>query len=1380
MDDRQLARILRKRNQKYVTHVGEDYFRPHIKMSSASKKNRYELEEEDEEIEGGFASLITSGIRAGISAARAAARATAAAAKAAAKAARDSARSAAKETRNIARSAMREIKNAPKNIRNANKYDKVRGVLSAAEIAYDVQSMARNGEPISNEIWKSLTPEQKVVVDIDKWQDELSDDLEKLFQSYGSNQAAAFLVIRVSNEGNPDDNTNKNMTNQFDHAVDIIETDEMDNCDPESEQACGTRLPNCYEYRNGGWEWQIGINSIKGKKATECEGDNFDSWDCKNYGQRDAYEARKACIAKKNEELRKEKEKMKEVLGFKKDDNVNFSTMSDEEKKAVELRHNALYFQRDPLTQKSAITTDFTIASGASPSLSLDDIYKAQAIASYMLLNEEFDYEDISKIKPFDDWIARDINMFPRALVQMSQPQMFLDTTPYKGTIELINKIGGGSDPKRITRAQQEAYNDMTASISPLLEQIDEAKDLVEERTYLATLDGAQAYDNTKKYKKDDLVKKDLLTYIYINDTETIGNAPPNPTYWEHLEAYSTDTMNQIEMIGNATLYVPSKKYKIGDYVAYMDETYVKIKDTPAGVLPTDATAWAKVDVLDPTAYATNKANYPNWNATTEYKVGNNVKSPGDNNYYTAIVDNKNKIPNKEPEIWRRIFMYTLTEEMKENIKINQRVATYQAAAESAKDYELGVLYDIGDIITGFDGNYYRLILQKKDASGNILTPPRPPSKFWELVTGGEKEYNDSTKYKLYDVVKYNSKEYILVKDTPAGTRPTASNIDVWKPVAAIFEDLDPDVRTSYIENQRQIDIDTSDDFTYDKEGYDEGDIVRINDAYGVETIYRCIKDYSIIWNKDTDYKVGDCAIYNKKLYKKIRQADIGMLPSNPLYWEPTSEEEVLKYFMTLAPPNPTYWENTNELSDDSEQLKLRRDALTWAVDPNPRGAKYVKDGDNVLDQDDDLYYKFSVEKDDNSNKYAVPLDTPYNTIGLVEPEQTPEGQYLMYYQTDEDTKNLQRFDKDNKIYGKYFRKYRWDLLEGAETTRDDTYTTFEQKNKWKPDQKYELGDYVYYKGYFFKVLKSTPAGILPMDREGNIRVDYYEWIERESEILAIKEAYDDKIQAEEAAKQEQAEIAWKPNGVYTDGSLVYHNGKYYVYNDIDANPDGRTNAPDDVNKTTDRYTDSLWMNADANGNVLPTDFNKIQVYPRDVIVTYNNRLYKMNNREKSPWYNDDGEFPQPPGAENINYYGSATPSDIDPTMWMEVYPDGKPMYQVSEDGKITNKNPAPTSVALAEATLGVEGEEDDNKNCPTATKTDDDETAEVKAKKALEKAMIEWVAKGSIPADDPRLLSGEPPVGTASGYTIDDLDGKKYYKNKVKTKVKRNRKNKI
>jgi hypothetical protein len=1364
-----------------------------MKMASASKRNRYS-DDEDEEIEGGFFGLISGAIRAGkaaAQAAKAAAKAAQQAAKNAAKAARDTARQTAKEARNLARQTAKEIKNAPKNLKNMSGYDKVRGAISAVETAYDIQSMVRKGEPIAPQLWNSLSPEEKVIVDIDKWQDGLSDELEELFQSLGSNQAAAFLVIRAAGQGDSTDTINKTMETTFDQAIDKLDDDELDLCDEKAKQLFGSPIVNCYEYRNGGWEWQIGMNSNKTESGyNDCGGkDNVQS-DCRDYGTRDAYERRKQKIEQYNTDLRAAKLDAKQKLGLKPTDNVTFP-IPEALMKELELKHNALYFQNNPLIQKAALASDFTTASGATIA-TLPDVYKAQAIASYMLLNEEFDYNDVSQVAPYDDWIARDINMFPSALVQMSQPEMFLDTTPYDITKQLINKIGGGTNPQRITRAQQEAFNDMTASISHLLEQIQEAKDIVEERNYLSKVEGAAAYSNTTQYDKGKIVKKDFVSYIYINDTPATGKEPPNPEYWEKLDAFSSDTMNQIEKLSIATQYVPSKKYEIGDYVAYMDETYVKMTDTPAGVLPTVVTAWAKVDILDPTAYETNKANYPAWSAATEYKVGNNVRFSGDNNYYTALQDNKDKLPTRNTDMWRRIFMYTLTEEMKEELQINQRVATYQSAVENSKEYELGVEYDIGDIIAGFDGNYYRLILQKKDADGDNLPPPRPPSKFWELVSAGEKDYSDTTKYRLYSIVKYQSKEYILVKDTPAGTKPTPANIDVWKPLDAIFEDLDPDTRALYAENKRIIDLENSDEFTYDKEGYDEGDIVTINDEYGVETVYRCIQDYSIIWNKDTDYKVGDCAIYNRKLYKKIRQAD-KVLPTDSTYWEPTSEEEVLKYFMTLAPPNPTYWEDTNEMSDDSQQLKLRRDAKTWNIDANPKSGIYVKNGDIVLDADDDKYYKFISSTKDRWSGHTYPddyrgvwpIDKEYNTFGLIEPEDMEEGELLDYNMNEEEMNNASTYSPNIETRGRLWRPYRWELVADAETTRDDTYTTFEQKNKWLPNKKYEIGDYVYYKGYLFKVLKATPAGMLPMDREGNIRVDYYEWIDRESEILAVKEAYDDKVQADEDKKQEQALIAWDRHGEYTDGSFVFHEGKYYVYNDDNDIIDRNTNEPGNPD-LQDEQSRAVWMNADENENVLPTEFNKKQMYPRDMIVSYNGKLYKVNNREKAPFLNgEEGTFPTPDGAESVTS-GSPTPDPADPSFWMEVYPDGKPVHQLNADGKITGTNPGPTSATIASATLGVEGEEDDNENCPTGTTADDDETEEVKAKKALEKAMIEWVAKGSNPADDPRLLSGAPPpgtappVGTASGYTIDDLDGKKYYKNNVKPKVKRNRKNKI
>ena len=86
---------------------------------------------------------------------------------------------------------------------------------------------------------------------------------------------------------------------------------------------------------------------------------------------------------------------------------------------------------------------------------------------------------------------------------------------------------------------------------------------------------------------------------------------------------------------------------------------------------------------------------------------------------------------------------------------------------------------------------------------------------------------------------------------------------------------------------------------------------------------------------------------------------------------------------------------------------------------------------------------------------------------------------------------------------------------------------------------------------------------------------------------------------------------------------------------------------------------------------------------------------------------------------------------------------------------------------------------------CPTAEDNGDDDDddgddtrhEEVTAEKAFEKAMTEWVAKGSDPATDPRLLQGQQPdVGTASGYNIEELDGSQYHQKKKRVYKRKNK----
>ena len=88
-------------------------------------------------------------------------------------------------------------------------------------------------------------------------------------------------------------------------------------------------------------------------------------------------------------------------------------------------------------------------------------------------------------------------------------------------------------------------------------------------------------------------------------------------------------------------------------------------------------------------------------------------------------------------------------------------------------------------------------------------------------------------------------------------------------------------------------------------------------------------------------------------------------------------------------------------------------------------------------------------------------------------------------------------------------------------------------------------------------------------------------------------------------------------------------------------------------------------------------------------------------------------------------------------------------------------------------------GGDDDGDDGDDGDDDDDTHHEEVTAEKAFEKAMTEWVAKGSIPEDDPRLLQGQnppTPVGTASGYNIEELDGSQYHQKKKRVYKRKNK----
>ena len=357
-------------------------------------------------------------------------------------------------------------------------------------------------------------------------------------------------------------------------------------------------------------------------------------------------------------------------------------------------------------------------------------------------------------------------------------------------------------------------------------------------------------------------------------------------------------------------LWNAQTKYNVGDYVTYMNDTFVMTKEAKAGTLPTDNTSWTKVDVMDPKAFSENKVNYPPWDASKSYAVGDKCLYKQNSNYYSATVANQGVRPVDGKDKWQQVYMFTLTPEMKEDIKLNQRIATYTQAVESAMEYEPDVLYDIGDVVQAPNGDYYRLIKLKTDKSGQNVPVPRPPqATYWEKVSAGEKEYKDTEKYNINDIVTYKDKSFLNMSDTPIGTAPlinkmnptypedfqngkSGDNSDArrtsvnskyiyniesygpnplydiyWKPLDNIFEELSDDVKESYVEAQRQLDLALTEDFDYQKDGYDEGDFVTTYDDTGIPTIWRCIKSYSLDYDDKATYPVGAVVVKDGKYY---------------------------------------------------------------------------------------------------------------------------------------------------------------------------------------------------------------------------------------------------------------------------------------------------------------------------------------------------------------------------------------------------------------------------------------------------------------------------------------------------------------------------------
>jgi hypothetical protein len=1513
-------------NRKYIDHVGEDYKSPHIRMATAAKKY--------EHLEGGSVfSLIGQAAKIAAQAARAAAAAARASAKAVAKSAANTAKSAAKSVVKSAKNAGKELKSLPSNIKNASAFDKARGALSAVQTAHDLTSMVQGGQPITKAIWDGLTPAEQAVVDIHKWESQLPQNWRAEFAKQGGNQAAAFAVLRIMGEG-PDDDISKQMDASFDGKLDKLFADGINWCNAEEEcPQCvqqhgvdtrrGGRVPpaNCYAHDLvSGWFWSdIGHKNAGNPGFDLCDDAGSREFTgiiagmdaCK--GNKDKFNAYKGCVEAAAAAREKERNDTKEQLGIPKNQTIDPSKITQEEIAHMSAVHNQSFLVGDKL--KISTNNDFNIANGFTTPADAMKGKKAQAIASYMLLNGDFTLETMQSVAPYNEWLKDDPSLFNRALVQTQTPTLFSYDTPYQITKDLIAHIGEVPGTTKTT-AQYKNEARLNIAVEGIQEQIQEAKSTFESDDFLNSAKNAATFSPTTYYFQGDLAKLDGVVYEFINNKlygdfsrtqipdykdatpardftggffavgqdnriymwntwqeqgaqKPIKNgvkdrhwdlipyppSPPDPKYWEVVQTYNSDELNEITKLGNAVMWTASTKYKIGDYVYYMNDTYVMIKEAKAGTLPTDVTAWTKVDVIDPKAYAENKANYPPWSATTTYAIGDKCFYSPNSNYYSAIAPSTGNRPPENKTLWQQVYMFTLTPEMKEDIAINQRVTTYTQAVEAAKDYVLNEVYHLDDIVQAADGEYYRLIKEKVDISGGVIAPPRPPQKtYWEKISAGEKDYKSTDTYKAGTFVNYKNITYLALKDVPAGTEPKVDNTKpasnggvyllnpgdypasytsynsprladdsgpnplydaYWKPVEAIFEEIPDDVKQSYVETQRQMDIEATSDFDYEKDGYDEGDFVTTYDDNGIPTIWRCIKTYSIEYDNKTKYNVGDVVSKNGKGYKLMFNADAGIgidakSQDGKNYWDAVSDKVLLDYDVSLAPPNPTYWIDSAVKTEDAITDDLQKKAISFAYGVSDKDAKFVNVDVPVLDTKTNIYWKLSLSpqntKDSKNNSsynngfkgYIPPEKWDFDTRYLEDPKEMKEGLYLYYTGPNPSYVTSNTDYSATPTYNGYPQKdgnvnvvtvpnlqYRWDMMPDLEDKTKSAQDNFENKNKWKPNKSYKVDDVVVYKTFYFRVIKDVTPGIIPFQKDGTVNTEYYDYIDKESEIQAIHEDFNSKVESEQATAEENASLQWFPsiqlaNGntryfVYKDFQIVFNKGKYYQLQSFGTKrPGADTNTSPEPNGVYDattlkgwgyNYFNYSWLECDIEGNLMPVTYTDYMNYASwnngGVIVNYNNKKYVMNGHNKLIFGGSEGEtFPPAPGAPTIeDGKACVAPSDKDPTWWVEVYDDMKPVYKLDlETGAILGKNDPPTKAEVAEA-INPESTTVIQTQCPTMENDDEEDDSgdthhdDVEAAKALAAAHDEWVAKGKQGPEP-----GVPTVGSAGGINYDEL----------------------
>jgi len=910
-------------------------------------------------------------------------------------------------------------------------------------------------------------------------------------------------------------------------------------------------------------------------------------------------------------------------------------------------------------------------------------------------------------------------------------------------------------------------------------ETFDAAKELVS--TFDEKTEAQSAKDPfvpNKAYAVNDLMRYDNKAYK-CKEAHTSGDKP-DFTKWDELTLYDAEDLDYLKNIGAATPYLDYQKYPVDVFVKYQDRIFKKIKESEAGVLPTELEYWDEILLKDGDLINLQTDPGRHWKRDTSYPQGTKVFYDKDQETYIAITNVGNNIepdnPDYAKQYWKRLITFNIDEGLATQLIQEQRLALFASVVQSAEDYDAAESYQLHDIVYAFDGKYYELIKEKKDKDGDIVPPPIPPNTtYWKVVSKGITVWDPKETYNINDFVQYTDGEnYLCIQNTTAGILPTDKSF--WQPLDEQFELLDENAIAANKQNFENAVMERADEFQDDPtSSYSEGEIVKVNDEDGYPQFYMCIKDIPFGRADGDDlrkakpfdggkrYINGEIISFEGVIYEMIAQnLGQGFTPTGyPAMWKP------LGYEKDPGPPNPEFWKDYSAIDAEEEKNNtIRKNAKNGLPD-----LKGIKVGDVIVDPKTGIYYKL-VGKD----------------------------AYAKYTNTFE-MRELPDFDNKTKPNTYDYRGNLYWEPQDIPTELEAKIANIEAKTLWRNDKLYKRDDLVtdQYK-FKYLVVKDTPyAPMAPrLNPDYFIMLSDEDWNDAIGEIQQGYEKTAEVAQSHEAIRYNELDLSRK----YKWEEIVFYGDKFYKF--LAYGQDKNNNSPEVPRQripgklTYDNVIE--WIPCTESGDRLiikDTDYpgrdlmNNVNIYMYmrgGPIIQVGDKYYVFNSCYKeifglggpddiftSDWYGFWGSLNYKQGPED--------------TMTTEVFSDGKPKFKHdATTGNIIGENVDTSKLPKAQATVITDAvDKAENKTtCPTAEDDDGDDGDEeddthheqVQADKDLEQAKIEAKAKGE---EDPALVQGQtttPSVGTAAGYNIEELDGSQYHQKKKRVYKRKNKSN--